>query len=88
MLLRDDVEFPRIDDRLSMKEHTQCFFDVMDPRLGANIPAILPVMGGGYPPYNSVGHYNMKTKKLTKYFAGLMHFVQELVFVPLLNGFY
>jgi carotenoid cleavage dioxygenase-like enzyme len=82
MLLRDDVEFPRIDDRFLMKEHTHRFFDVMDPTLGTKFPAILPVIGGGYPPYNSVGHYNMKAKKPTKYFPGPMHFVQEPVFVP------
>lgn len=54
----------------------------MDPTAGTNFPAILPVMGGGFPPYNCLAHYDFGTGAVEKYFPGPMHFVQEPVFLP------
>ncbi|KAH8586910.1 putative lignostilbene dioxygenase [Bisporella sp. PMI_857] len=82
LLLQENGEFPRIDDRWGMKKHNHCFFDLMDMTAPTNWPAILPVMGGGFPPYNSFGHLNLKTKVFEKYFPGPTHFTQEPVFVP------
>ena len=81
-LLSDDTEFPRVDGRFSMKQHSHCFFDLMDPKLGTDFPAIAPVMGGGHAPYNALGHLNVKTSKYEKYFPGPKHLVQEPVFIP------
>ncbi|KAI1450435.1 carotenoid oxygenase [Annulohypoxylon stygium] len=81
-----DMEFPRIDDRVSMKRHRHSFFDVMVPQLGTNFAAIAPVLGGGYPLYNALGHLDHETGKLETYFPGPTHMVQEPVFVPRSEG--
>ncbi|CAH0001412.1 unnamed protein product [Clonostachys byssicola] len=77
-----DMEFPRIDDRMSMKRHRHSFFDMMDPTLGTDFAAIMPVLGGGHPLYNSLGHLDHQTGQLEVYFPGKTHMVQEPVFVP------
>ncbi|CAK7206127.1 transcriptional regulatory protein rco1 [Sporothrix eucalyptigena] len=82
VLLKRDMEFPRIDDRVQMKRHRHSFFDMMDPTLGTNFGAIMPVLGGGYPLYNCLGHFDHDTRVLQTYFPGNMHMVQEPVFVP------
>lgn len=82
LLLQENGEFPRIDDRWAMKKHAHCFFDLMDMNAPTNWPAISGVIGGGFPPYNSLGHLNLRTKELKKYFPGDTHFAQEPVFVP------
>ncbi|CAN9174044.1 unnamed protein product [Alternaria alternata] len=76
-----DCEFPRVDDRFAGKKHSHAFLDVMDPTLGTDFPNTMPKMGGGYPPYNSLGHLNYLTMAIEKYFPGPTHFVQEPVFV-------
>jgi carotenoid cleavage dioxygenase len=65
-----------------MKEHTHSFFLFMDKAAGTNWPAIAPVMGGGSPPYNSIGHLNAKTGQLEKYGAGPTSLLQEPIFIP------
>ncbi|KAL2786704.1 carotenoid oxygenase [Aspergillus keveii] len=82
LLLQENNEFPRIDDRWSMKKHHHGFFNLMDMTAGTNWPAIMPVVGGGFPPYNSLGHLDLRTNKLDKYFPGPTHFAQEPAFVP------
>jgi carotenoid cleavage dioxygenase len=82
LLLQENNEFPRIDDRWSMKKHHHAFFNLMDMSAGTNWPAIMPVVGGGFPPYNSLGHLDLRTNKLDKYFPGPTHFTQEPAFVP------
>ncbi|KAF7547173.1 hypothetical protein G7Z17_g7923 [Cylindrodendrum hubeiense] len=82
VILERDMEFPRIDDRVSMKRHHHSFFDMMDPELGTDFAAIAPVLGGGHPLYNSLGHLNHQTGQLEVYFPGKTHMVQEPVFVP------
>ena len=82
VILNEDVEFARIDDRVSMQDYTHCFVDLMDPSLGTDFAAIGPVMGGGFAPYNAVGHLNVKTGHCDKYFPGPKHMVQEVVFIP------
>ncbi|KAH7162009.1 carotenoid oxygenase [Dactylonectria estremocensis] len=82
IILEHDMEFPRIDERVSMKRHSHSYFDMMDPRLGTDFAAIMPVLGGGHPLYNSLGHLNHDTGKLEVYFPGKTHMVQEPVFVP------
>ncbi|KAM0230358.1 hypothetical protein ACHAPO_009353 [Fusarium lateritium] len=77
-----DMEFPRIDDRVSMRPHNHSFFDMMDPKLGTDFAIIAPVLGGGHPLYNSLGHLNHQTGKLEVYFPGKTHMVQEPIFVP------
>lgn len=57
-------------------------FDLMDLRLGTDFAAIGPVMGGGYPPYNSLVHLDESTGKTEVYFPGRTHLVQEPVFIP------
>ncbi|KAF2242272.1 hypothetical protein BU26DRAFT_534830 [Trematosphaeria pertusa] len=52
----EDCEFSRIDDRLAWEKHAHSCFHLMDPRVGADFPTIVPKMGGGHPPYNSSGH--------------------------------
>ncbi|KAI5207274.1 hypothetical protein AUEXF2481DRAFT_101070 [Aureobasidium subglaciale EXF-2481] len=85
-VLKEDVEFPRVDDRVSMSKHRDVFCLLMDPALGTDFPSIAPVMGGGYPPYNSVAHYNSLTGECVKYFAGKTHLMQEPVFIPRAGG--
>jgi carotenoid cleavage dioxygenase-like enzyme len=77
-----DMEFPRIDDRVSMKRHRHSFFDMMDPSLGTDFGVIAPVLGGGHPLYNSLGHLDHDTGQVEVYFPGRTHMVQEPVFVP------
>ncbi|KPM38685.1 Lignostilbene-alpha,beta-dioxygenase isozyme I [Neonectria ditissima] len=82
IILERDMEFPRIDDRVSMKCHRHSFFDMMDPKLGTDFAAIMPVLGGGHPLYNSLGHLDHDTGELEVYFPGKTHMAQEPVFVP------
>ncbi|KAH8646222.1 lignostilbene dioxygenase [Xylariales sp. PMI_506] len=81
-----DCEFPRVDDRFSMGKHEHSFFDLMDPTLGTDFPAIAPVMGGGHAPYNALGYLNHKNMALQTYFPGKTHLVQEPVFIPRSNS--
>jgi carotenoid cleavage dioxygenase len=76
-----DCEFPRIDDRLAGKMHSHAFFDLMDPKLGTDFATIMPRMGGGHPPYNSLGHLDYRTMTIQKYFPGSTHLVQEPIFI-------
>ena len=81
-LSKTNCEFPRIDDRYQGRKHSHAFLDIMDPSLGTNFPAILPVMGGGLAPYNALAHYDYGSSKLNVYFPGREHMVQEPVFIP------
>ncbi|CAN9186698.1 unnamed protein product [Alternaria alternata] len=76
-----DCDFTRVDDRFAGRKHSHAFFDVMDPTLGTDFPNTMPKMGGGYPPYNSLGHLDYQTMAIEKYFPEPTHFVQEPVFV-------
>ncbi|KAJ6145039.1 Carotenoid oxygenase [Penicillium chermesinum] len=75
-------EFYRIDERFSGRKYRHSYFDLMDPRLGTDFPAIGPVMGGGYPPYNALAHHDGSTGETEVYFPGRTHLVQEPVFIP------
>lgn len=44
-LVQEDLEFPRIDDRLAFEKHSHTFFCVMDHR-GTDMPFVGPVLGG------------------------------------------
>ncbi|TGO07513.1 hypothetical protein BTUL_0270g00130 [Botrytis tulipae] len=57
-------------------------FDVIDPAAGTDMKVIGPNLGGGHPVYNSIGLYDIKTKKYEKYFAGPHKLCQEPVFIP------
>jgi carotenoid cleavage dioxygenase len=82
VLAHEDCEFPRIDDRFAGNKHMCAFFDLMDPSLGSDFSTIMPRMGGGHPPYNSIGYLDYHSMKLKKYFPGRTHLVQEPIFVP------
>ncbi|PMD29492.1 carotenoid oxygenase [Hyaloscypha variabilis F] len=82
LLLAEDVEFPRIDDRYLAAPHSQVFLLTMDPKLGTDFAAMAPVMGGGSPPYNALGNYDHRTKTFRRYFPGTMHLFLEPVFIP------
>lgn len=81
IIMAEDCEFPRIDDRVHGKEHAHAFFDLMDPSLGTDFATIMPRMGGGHPPYNSLGHLHYKSNMVSKYFPGPTHLVQEPIFI-------
>ncbi|KAF2432501.1 hypothetical protein EJ08DRAFT_677429 [Tothia fuscella] len=82
VLSSEDCEFPRIDNQFSGKKHMHAFMNVIDPSLGTDFATIMPVMGGGHPPYNSLGHLDYNTTQMHKYFPGRTHLVQEPVFIP------
>ncbi|KAJ5634236.1 hypothetical protein N7528_002078 [Penicillium herquei] len=82
VLWRDDCEFPRIDDRWLTKSHSISYCLILEPELGTDFPAIAPVRGGGHPPYNAMGKLDYKTGKVSKYFPGRTHLIQEPVFIP------
>lgn len=75
-------EFYRIDDRFAMGPYRHCFFDMMDPSLGTDFLRIAPSLGGGYPLYNSIAHFDGLTGQTKVYFPGPTHMVQEPVFIP------
>ncbi|KAK1961412.1 carotenoid oxygenase [Colletotrichum sublineola] len=82
-ILRDDIEFPRIDGRVLARPHRHSFFVLMDPSLGTDLAAVLPAAGGGAPLYNALGHLDHHDGASSeRYFPGPMHMVQEPVFVP------
>ncbi|KAK3313208.1 carotenoid oxygenase [Apodospora peruviana] len=78
----NNSEFYRVDDRFATKSYRHVYFDLMRPELGTDFPAIGPVLGGGYPLYNSLGHLDLETGKTDVYFPGRTHMVQEPVFIP------
>lgn len=77
-----NCEFPRIDDRKSMKDYAHCFMPVLDVALGTDMPAVAPLMGGGAPFYNAMARLNVKTGEASVYFPGPRHAVQEPVYIP------
>ncbi|EFX02417.1 carotenoid oxygenase [Grosmannia clavigera kw1407] len=77
-----DMEFPRIDDRVGTQRHRHSFFDVMVPSAGTDFAAIMPVLGGGHPLYNCIGHLDHETGLYETYSPGRTHMVQEPIFVP------
>ncbi len=82
VLNRGNSEFYRIDDRFASQPYRHCFYDLMDPTLGTDFPAIAPNLGGGYPLYNALAHLDLETRKTDVYFPGRTHMVQEPVFIP------
>jgi carotenoid cleavage dioxygenase len=86
VILPQDMEFPRIDDRIAMARHRHSFFDTMAPQAGTDFAAIAPVLGGGHAMYNALGHLDHETGKLEMYFPGRTHMVQEPVFAPRSQG--
>ncbi|KAF9889641.1 hypothetical protein FE257_007149 [Aspergillus nanangensis] len=82
LLLAKQGEFPRIDDRVAMRDYSHVFLNVFDPTLPMNIPAIAPVMGGGGPLFNAIGHFNVKTREYSHFFPGPTSLVQEPIFFP------
>lgn len=80
-LLKEDCEFPRIDDKYLAREYTQAFFSLKDLSLPTDWSTIGPRIGGGFPPYNSIARLDVKTRQFDKYFPGATHLVQETVFI-------
>ncbi|THV45118.1 hypothetical protein BGAL_0528g00060 [Botrytis galanthina] len=81
-MVEEDMEFPRIDDRYVSVSFTKVLFNVMDPAAGTDMKVIGPNLGGGHPVYNSIGFYDIKTRKYEKHFAGPHKLCQEPVFIP------
>lgn len=81
LLASGDLEFPRIDDRYAMYQHSKTFFSIFQPQL-VDFPFVGPRMGGGYPPYNGFARLDAKTGAIDRYFAGPRKLTQELVFIP------
>ncbi|KAK4155410.1 putative lignostilbene dioxygenase [Chaetomidium leptoderma] len=82
VLHNGNSEFYRLDDRFATRPYRHAFFDLMDPALGTDFPAIAPQLGGGYPLYNSLAHLDLDTGETEVYFPGRTHMVQEPVFIP------
>ncbi|KAL1870664.1 Copper amine oxidase [Paecilomyces lecythidis] len=80
-LVKDDLEFPRIDDRVCMSKHNIVFFDTMD-RSKCDFPFVMSRAGGGHPLYNSLGMFNTTTNEYTKWHSGPRKMVQECIFIP------
>lgn len=59
---------------------------MMDPTLGTDFPRIEPNLGGGYPLYNALAHFNNQIGETEVYFPGSTHMVQEPVFIPRNDG--
>ncbi|KAJ9144933.1 hypothetical protein NKR23_g5734 [Pleurostoma richardsiae] len=59
VLQSNNSEFYRVDDRFKTQNYRHCYFDLADPALGTDFPAIGSQMGGGYPPYNALGHFDL-----------------------------
>ncbi|KAH2097662.1 hypothetical protein KXW65_002867 [Aspergillus fumigatus] len=82
ILHQGNSEFYRIDDRFATHSYRHCYFDLMDPQLGTDFERIRPNLGGGYPLYNSLAHFDNATGQTEVYFPGNTHLVQEPVFIP------
>ena len=46
IMVAEDMEFPRIDDRLATLRHSKVLFNVMDKAAGTDMRSIGPVLGG------------------------------------------
>ncbi|GFF57523.1 lignostilbene-alpha,beta-dioxygenase isozyme III [Aspergillus udagawae] len=82
VLQQGNSEFYRIDDRFATHPYRHCYFDLMDPQLGTDFERIGPKLGGGFPLYNSLAHFDNATGQTEVYFPGTTHLVQEPVFIP------
>ncbi len=82
VLESSNSEFYRIDDRFATQPYRHCFFTMMDPALGTDFPRIEPNLGGGYPLYNALAHFDNQTGEMEVYFPGSTRMVQEPVFIP------
>lgn len=82
ILQHGNSEFYRIDDRFATCPYRHCYFDLMDPQLGTDLERIGPKLGGGFPLYNAVAHFDNVTGETEVYFPGDVHLVQEPVFLP------
>ncbi|KAF7194380.1 Lignostilbene-alpha,beta-dioxygenase isozyme I [Pseudocercospora fuligena] len=81
VLLDQNCEFPRVDERYSTHRHRHAFVCLLDPHLDSDMGTIMARMGGGHPVYNALGHIDLHTKNLEKYFPGPTHLVQEPIFI-------
>lgn len=77
VLHEGNSEFYRIDDRFTTRPYRHCFFDLMSPELGTDFERIGPRLGGGFPLYNSLAHFDSLIGKTEVYFPGETHLVQE-----------
>lgn len=86
VLESSNSEFYRIDDRFATRPYRHCFFTMMDPALGTDFRRIEPNLGGGYPLYNALAHFDNQTGETEVYFPGSTRMVQEPVFIPRSDG--
>ena len=56
ILVGEDMEFPRIDERRAFDKHSHVFFNIMDKTAGTDMRSIGPVLGGMRDPPNSERH--------------------------------
>ncbi|OJJ61765.1 hypothetical protein ASPSYDRAFT_75786 [Aspergillus sydowii CBS 593.65] len=73
ILNEGNSEFYRIDDRFTTRPYRHCFFDLMSPELGTDFERIGPRLGGGFPLYNSLAHFDSLIGKTEVYFPGETH---------------
>lgn len=52
IIIEEDMEFPRIDDRFATTQHHKTFFNVMDKQAGTDMRVIGPVLGGESSPFD------------------------------------
>ena len=48
IIIEEDMEFPRIDDRFATTQHHKTLFNVMDKQAGTDMRVIGPVLGGEF----------------------------------------
>ncbi|PYH76827.1 putative lignostilbene dioxygenase [Aspergillus uvarum CBS 121591] len=82
ILHQGNSEFYRIDERFATQPYRHCYFDLMDPQLGTDFASIAPKLGGGFPLYNALAHFDIVAGQTEIYFPGRTHLVQEPVFIP------
>lgn len=80
-LVDDDMEFPRIDDRVATLQHKHTFFCIFDKSV-TDFPYILPRLGGGAPMTNGIAHLDHETKGVQRYLPGPRKLTGECIFIP------
>ncbi|KAL0471614.1 carotenoid oxygenase 1 [Neurospora intermedia] len=82
-LVDDDMEFPRIDDRVATRQHKHTFFCIFDRKPGVtDFEFVMPRAGGGAPMSNGLAHLNHETGDIQRYLPGPRKLTGECIFIP------
>ncbi|CCC05056.1 unnamed protein product [Sordaria macrospora k-hell] len=79
----NDMEFPRIDDRVAMRQHNHTFLCIFECKPGVtDSESVMPRAGGGAPMSNGIAHLNHENAAIQRYLPRPGKLTGECIFIP------